>query len=89
MIQAQYVNETYDNITKEFNLCNDTPIATPEDVETLIEIVADNIGSMAMVNYPYNTSFLHPLPPWPINASCQNASGLFFDANDSASSFNF
>ena len=89
LIQAQYVGSTYDNITKEFNLCNDTPIAVPEDVETLIEMVSDNIGSMAMVNYPYNTSFLHPLPAWPLNTSCAAASGLTFDANDSASTFNF
>lgn len=89
LIQAQYVNSTYDNITKEFNICNDSAIAVPEDVETLIEMVSDNLGGMAMVNYPYNTSFLQPLPAWPLNQSCQNAAGLAFDANESASDFNF
>jgi lysosomal Pro-X carboxypeptidase len=64
------VESTYENITKEFNICNDTAIGSPVDVETLVEIVSGNIGSMAMVNYPYNTSFLHPLPPWPIKAMC-------------------
>ena len=28
---------------------------------------------MAMVNYPYNTSFITPMPAWPVNASCQAA----------------
>lgn len=88
LIQAQYVNSTYDNITQEFNLCNDTPIAVPEDVETLIEVVSDNLGGMAMVNYPYATSFLQPLPAWPLNASCQNASGLL-DGDATATDFNF
>lgn len=57
------MNSTYDKITKEFNVCNDMPIGAPEDVDTLIEIVAGNIGNMAMVNYPYNTSYMVPLPP--------------------------
>lgn len=89
LIQAQYVNATYENITKEFNLCEDTPIATPIDVEVLIEQLSDNLGSMAMVNYPYATSFLHPLPAWPLKTSCANASSLTFDADETSSTFNF
>jgi len=87
LTQAAQVQSTYENITELFNLCNSTPIRTPEDVETLIEIVSDNIGSMAMVNYPYSTSFLNPLPAWPLNESCKNASGLF-DNDTSYSPFN-
>ena len=26
---------------------------------------------MAMTNYPYESSFLEPMPAWPVNASCQ------------------
>ena len=52
-------------------------------------MLSDNLGSMAMVNYPYETSFLHPLPAWPLNTSCQNASSMTFDANETASTFNF
>lgn len=29
---------------------------------------------MVMVDYPYPTSFLEPLPAWPVNYSCEQAS---------------
>lgn len=28
---------------------------------------------MAMVNYPYETNFVNPLPAWPIKAACDAA----------------
>lgn len=31
------------------------------------------LGTMAMVNYPYPTSFVEPMPAWPVNASCDAA----------------
>lgn len=32
---------------------------------------------MAMVDYPYPTSFVEPLPAWPVNYSCQQAATAF------------
>jgi len=32
----------------------------------LIDSISDDLGTMAMVNYPYSTSFIAPLPAWPI-----------------------
>jgi hypothetical protein len=26
---------------------------------------------MAMTNYPYSSSFLNPMPAWPVNVSCE------------------
>lgn len=31
---------------------------------------------MAMVNYPYATNFIRPLPAWPVEQSCLNAAGV-------------
>ncbi len=35
------------------------------------------LGTMAMVNYPYGTSFVEPnMPAWPVNASCDAAMAI-------------
>ena len=30
---------------------------------------------MAMTNYPYSSSFLNPMPAWPVNVSCKYFDG--------------
>lgn len=36
-------------------------------------MLAESIGTISMINYPYPTNFLGPLPAWPVNASCSAA----------------
>ena len=36
---------------------------------------------MAMVNYPYPTNFVEPLPEWPVTYAC-NAAKAAYDANE-------
>jgi len=62
-------------------MCPDSNITSANDVQNLIEYLADAFGTMAMVNYPYNTSFIRPLPGWPVNASCELGSH-FLENND-------
>jgi len=42
-------------------------------VEDVLNFVNGALGTMAMVNYPYETSFILPMPPWPVNVSCDAA----------------
>jgi lysosomal Pro-X carboxypeptidase len=43
------------------------------EVQIIIGYVNGALGSMAMVNYPYPTSFLSPMPAWPVHAACDGA----------------
>jgi lysosomal Pro-X carboxypeptidase len=88
MIQAQQIPNTYAGINRFFNVCAESEVATPEDVDYLIEIIADSLGTMAMVNYPYATNFVKPLPAWPVHAGCYNASVLIEEPNDDPREFN-
>lgn len=69
-------------------MCEGQNITTKEDIDFVISTIADNLGTMAMVNYPYPTSFITPLPAWPVNASCAAASRLYEDPEEDTD-FNF
>uniref|UniRef100_A0A6B2L362 Uncharacterized protein n=1 Tax=Arcella intermedia TaxID=1963864 RepID=A0A6B2L362_9EUKA len=47
--------------------------AVPEatDIEQLVQWLTHGLSTMAMVDYPYPTSFQGALPAWPVNASCE------------------
>lgn len=52
-----------------FNTCK--PINSQADIDNLYLHVMNGYSYMAMTNYPYPTSFLTPMPAWPVNASCR------------------
>ncbi|XP_051004912.1 lysosomal Pro-X carboxypeptidase isoform X1 [Acomys russatus] len=55
-------------LTNTLRLCR--PL-TSEDVPTLKGWITETWVNLAMVNYPYATNFLQPLPAWPIKVVCQ------------------
>lgn len=56
-------------------------IKSEQDVwEHLVYPASGAYGNMAMVNYPYNTSFLADLPAWPVKVSCSKFEGLHSNA---------
>jgi lysosomal Pro-X carboxypeptidase len=65
------IPDSYDQIAKIFNLCK-VPTSSVE-IDALINTLNGSFGTMAMVDYPYPTDFIEPLPGWPINYSCAQA----------------
>jgi hypothetical protein len=56
------------NLTAWFNLCK--PLKSYKDIPLLSQYLNDGYSYMAMLNYPYPTSFLKNLTSWPANSSC-------------------
>jgi len=60
--------DTYQTVADIFNLCA-VPTGAAE-IESLINTLDSSLGTMAMVDYPYPTNFVEPLPAWPVTYSC-------------------
>jgi lysosomal Pro-X carboxypeptidase len=63
LTNMQYDSTKYQKINDIFNLCKVPTKAS--DINNLIASISDSLGTMAMVNYPYDTNFVNPLPAWP------------------------
>ena len=57
-----------DELMRAFNLC--APVATSADVEHLELFLRNALNYLAMLDYPYATNFLGPLPGHPVNVAC-------------------
>ncbi|XP_014479720.1 PREDICTED: lysosomal Pro-X carboxypeptidase isoform X2 [Dinoponera quadriceps] len=57
-------------LSDNWKLCE--PLKTAEHVETLKDFLQEVYTDLAMVNYPYETDFLTPLPGHPINVFCRH-----------------
>ncbi|ROT76904.1 hypothetical protein C7M84_004489 [Penaeus vannamei] len=55
-------------LTKEWKLCK--PLKGKDDVKTLKAYLMDVWTNLAMVDYPYPSDFLAPLPAYPIKEVC-------------------
>jgi len=56
-------------LSRVFSTC--TPLKSAADAAALADWMSGGITYMAMGDYPYPSTFLGPLPGYPINASCQ------------------
>ncbi len=54
-------------IKENWNLC--TPLKLKKDVDTLSEWLQEAYEATAMINYPYPTNFLNPVPANPVKVS--------------------
>ncbi|CDW78306.1 lysosomal pro-x carboxypeptidase [Stylonychia lemnae] len=62
----------YQDIKNAFNTCDGQP-SSSDQVQFLLDSIPSVLGNMAMVNYPYPTSFIAPLPGNPVKAACTAA----------------
>jgi len=72
-------SETYETVSEIFGLC-DTPSSALE-IDSLISTLDGSLGTMAMVDYPYPTNFVEPLPAWPVQYACTAAKAAY-EANE-------
>uniref|UniRef100_A0A5F8HAR8 Prolylcarboxypeptidase n=1 Tax=Monodelphis domestica TaxID=13616 RepID=A0A5F8HAR8_MONDO len=56
-------------ISEAFHLCN--PLRSQTDIIVLKSWLAETWVNLAMVDYPYSSDFLMPLPAWPIKEVCK------------------
>ncbi|XP_017889844.1 lysosomal Pro-X carboxypeptidase [Ceratina calcarata] len=57
-------------LSDNWELCQ--PLKNTNDVEQLKAYLEDVYGNLAMANYPYEASFLAPLPAYPVNVVCSH-----------------
>ena len=54
-------------LSKSWNLCKE--LNNTKDVETFKAYINEACFDLAMINYPYPTNFLAPVPAWPVKVS--------------------
>ena len=62
-----FTAEGLKSIREIFKLCQ--PLTKKEKVKDLKDYLNDVWGNLAMMDYPYETSFLKPLPGKPVTVS--------------------
>ena len=58
-------------LNSNFRLCSASLLSSAGDVAKLKAYLTDLWTNLAMMDYPYPTSFLAPLPANPVNAACK------------------
>ena len=80
----KYINNTaineYEVINRVFNTC--TPLTSNQNLTNAENWLINAYNYMAMVNYPYPTSFLTPLPGNPVDVACQAFADVNSDDED-------
>ncbi|KAJ8923471.1 hypothetical protein NQ315_010049 [Exocentrus adspersus] len=66
-------------ISKLWNLC--TAIKTSDDIDKIVNWLLNIYINLAMVNYPYPTSFLVPLPANPVREFCGKINSFEYKDN--------
>ena len=58
-------------INTNFKLCPSSKLTSSDNVTIIKSYLSDLWTNLAMMDYPYPTSFLAPLPANPVNVACK------------------
>lgn len=73
MKETEDLSLYYDQFNTIFNPCEGQNVTNATDFQRAWETLQSGLEYMAMINYPYNTSFLMPVPGNPIEYACVQA----------------
>lgn len=76
MTNLKLDSSKYSMIDEIFNTCDNSKVTSADDVQGIMDMVSDSLGTMAMVNYPYETNFTANLPAWPISEACKASAAV-------------
>jgi lysosomal Pro-X carboxypeptidase len=69
--QTQILAEGREFLNTAFHLDAQSQVADPSGGDLLVQAVQAAMETLAMVDYPYPSDFLAPLPGWPIQLACK------------------
>jgi lysosomal Pro-X carboxypeptidase len=78
-------NQGLDQISNDFKLCS--PLKNIDESNNFISWLESGLQYMAMIDYPYPTNFLEPVPAWPVKVCCQKMLETLKKTNNLLKSF--
>ncbi|CAH1109171.1 unnamed protein product [Psylliodes chrysocephalus] len=77
IISISKTKKGMDFISSSLKLCKD--LETPEDVEVLLDWLAETYVKLSMVNYPYSSDYYNPVPANPVLVFCNKLNTAHFN----------
>ncbi len=63
-------SKKFSEVSKIFNTCGD--ITSSKHIKQLQDVLEDGLVTLAQYNYPYPSSYVTPMPGYPVSAACEN-----------------
>jgi len=81
-VAARQNNTGLEWLNSHFHLCDSSKLSSPDNVTMIKSYLTDLWTNLAMMDYPYPTSFLAPLPANPVTEACKPLSQTYDDEEE-------